>query len=153
MNKLLNEVQGYLPSEIAYQVKSDTLFMYLRVVNFNIVQGTFEPLNEVDVEEVPLTVLKEQFQLALNDILSAIYQYGIISHERRQTILKRHRFANFLLTFEHLYSAKGEKIHFDIDYSIGCYENIRLVEGDYSLDKNSVIVTSKNVALKRWLMR
>lgn len=151
LNTLPKEMKGYLPSEVAYQVKRETLYIYLRVVKFYLSEQRYELLNKVDAIQIPVQLLKEQFNKKMNEFIETIYPYGM-KYNHYQSAPKQYRVGNLLFKFEFHQVLHQRGIKFEIAYSLGPQESVVLAEGVYHLNNNRMNITSKNVVLKRDLL-
>jgi hypothetical protein len=151
LNRLPKVIRGYHPSEAAYQVKKDTLFVYLRLVEFYIPEQTFERLNEVEVIQIPVKELKEQFHKKLKEFEATLFPY-VINHQKRYTSkTEKYRVGNMQYTFEYRHDSRNKRnVHFSMEFLFGYQKGVTLVEGVYSLDFNKTVITSKSGTLKRY---
>lgn len=145
LNVLPKEIEGYIPSEVAYQVKEDTLHIYLRVVQFDLVQRTFEPLNKVDIVKISLNEIKEMLFESAEKFRAS---YPFVPNNPKPK-MKKFRKDNFLFTYELVPSRK--ELHIEIAYSLGINEEVTLLKSVVSLNEDMKI-TSKCARLRQWFL-
>lgn len=153
LNQLPTEMKGYLPTEVAYQVKKDTLYIYLRVVNFYLAERSYEPLNEVDTIQIPLEILKEQFEKKMDEFKETLYPYGINRQNHYESKAKQYSVGNIVFTFKYQDTPHRKAILFEMAYSLGYRDKVVLAEGSHDIKRSSMNITSKNGMLKHYLTK
>ncbi|MEX3625342.1 hypothetical protein [Viridibacillus arvi] len=153
------EITGYHSSEVAYQVRKQSLYMYLRLIKYYIGEHKIEKiekLNEVDVVEIPLQNLGQQFNQYLNQFKKIIIKPNPGVTSLFYTFNKTYGInENPQLRYKFRYNAcrNVNEIHFELVYEYG-NENqiqIQLIEGYIRNDGGLyVAVSSKNTGLKKY---
>lgn len=139
LNTLPKEIEGYLPSEVAYQVKEDNLYIYLRVVQFDLVQRTFEPLNKVNTVKIPMKEIRNGFK---EGALNARTSINPMRFSQKPKQIKK---SNLLFTYK---GVDDGSFRFKISYPLRVSEEITLVEGIFDIKEERMYAISKCAKLR-----
>lgn len=151
LNLIPQVIVGYHPAEIIYQVRKQSLFIYLRLVEYHHhLQGQLiEKTKEVDVVEVPLSLLGIHLKDKINTFEESVYP-NLVKSEAAHGTFKTYVVNNLVYTIE---CFNGNETRFKITYDCGLKQKVNLLEGSvmYSSKTKKVIAQSKNNMLKKYV--